>query len=220
MLFSVNHVSESKISAHFPQWFSEQLDNTGFILWSNNNWSTVADCSGTVSAALYLALPTIFFMFNGEANSVVLTKAMTETRSSMNPELSHNCVGTAFHIIICYLAHLLLKYVFLSSWYLKRSFLIWLRQIRLAFDLRGVVVHFYCSGRGLTTLVTGPANGTAVGRYLLLHNNTRHNIMNISSILFSLGEGALVVFSCIKLWKWVTINGSGSHTQQQDSWVA
>lgn len=53
--FSVNHLSESKISAHFPQWFSEQLDNTGFILWSNNhsnNWSIVADCSGTVSAAL------------------------------------------------------------------------------------------------------------------------------------------------------------------------
>lgn len=28
--FSVNHTSESKISALFPQWFSEQLDNTGF----------------------------------------------------------------------------------------------------------------------------------------------------------------------------------------------
>lgn len=25
MPFSVNHISESKISAHFPQWFSEQL---------------------------------------------------------------------------------------------------------------------------------------------------------------------------------------------------
>ncbi len=50
---SVNHFSESKISAHFPQWFSEQLDNTFFILWSNNNkkWSTVTDCSGTLSAA-------------------------------------------------------------------------------------------------------------------------------------------------------------------------
>lgn len=55
--FSVNHISESKISAHFPQWFSEQLDNTFFILWSNsnnnnNNCSTVTDCSGTLSAAL------------------------------------------------------------------------------------------------------------------------------------------------------------------------
>lgn len=28
--FSANHISESKISAHFPQWFSEQLDNTFF----------------------------------------------------------------------------------------------------------------------------------------------------------------------------------------------
>lgn len=47
--FSVNHFSESKMSAHFPQWFSEQLDNTFFTLWSNNNnnnWSTVTDCSG------------------------------------------------------------------------------------------------------------------------------------------------------------------------------
>lgn len=29
--FSVNHISESKISAHFPQWLSEQLNNKCFI---------------------------------------------------------------------------------------------------------------------------------------------------------------------------------------------
>lgn len=28
--FSVSHISESKISAHFPQWLSEQLDTTFF----------------------------------------------------------------------------------------------------------------------------------------------------------------------------------------------
>lgn len=73
--FSVNHISESKISAHFPQWSSEQLDNTGFTSWSNrNNWSIVADCSGTVPAELCFALPTVFFMFNGGAHSVGLTK--------------------------------------------------------------------------------------------------------------------------------------------------
>ena len=68
--FSVNHISESKISAHFPQWFSEQLDNTFLTLWpSNNNWSVVTDCRGT--AALCLALPVlILFMFNAAAHSV------------------------------------------------------------------------------------------------------------------------------------------------------
>lgn len=30
--FSVSHISESKISAHFPQWLSEQLDNTFFYV--------------------------------------------------------------------------------------------------------------------------------------------------------------------------------------------
>lgn len=45
-----------------------------YIVPNNIYWSILTDCSGTLSAPLCLTLPTVFFMFNGDTHSVVLTK--------------------------------------------------------------------------------------------------------------------------------------------------
>lgn len=84
--FSVSHISESKISAHFPQWLSEQLDNTCFlILWSNsnNNWSILTDCSVVVLCLQHFAL----LFHNNRLYVLWGSSQCTEKRGFLNPEL-------------------------------------------------------------------------------------------------------------------------------------
>lgn len=46
--FSVSHISESKISAHFPHWFSKQLGNTYSHYGPTITTGPQTDSSGTL----------------------------------------------------------------------------------------------------------------------------------------------------------------------------